>query len=65
MEGLAQELAARMPLADAVLLLWGWVANEAFLDQLYERHRGRGFTRVLTFSVLVHLLADALVPDQA
>lgn len=61
MDGLARRVMARMPLAEAVLFLWRWVADEEFLDRLYEQHRGHGFTRVLTFPVLVYLLADALL----
>jgi len=61
MEGLAQQVLARMPLAEAVLYVWRWAASPAFLDRIYEQNRGRGFTRVLTFPLLVHLLADALL----
>ena len=61
MEGLAQQVLARMPLAEAVLYVWRWAASEAFLEQIYEQNRGRGFTRILTFPLLVHLLADALL----
>jgi len=50
-----------MPLADAVLWIWRWIADSAFLEQLYQRHRQRGFTRSLTFPVFVHLIADALL----
>ena len=61
MDGLVRQVAARMPLADATLMIWRWIAGEPFLEDLYERARGRGFTRCLTFPVLVHLLADALL----
>jgi len=61
MEGLARQVLARMPLAEAVLYVWRWAASEAFLEQVYERNRGRGFTRILGFPLLVYLLADALL----
>ena len=61
MDGLARQVLARMPLAEAVLYVWRWAASAAFLDRIYEQNRGRGFTRVLTFPLLVHLLADALL----
>jgi hypothetical protein len=61
MEGLAQQVLARMPLAEAVLYVWRWAASEAFLERVYEQNRGRGFTRILSFPLLVYLLADALL----
>ena len=56
-----RERLARMPLAEAVLLIWRWLANEQWLAEFFERHRGRGYERVLSFGVLVHLIADALL----
>jgi hypothetical protein len=64
MEGLG-EVVARLPLAEAVLRLWRWAADEAFLGAVYEEHRGRSFTRVLSFPLLVHLIADALLVSEA
>jgi IS4 transposase len=61
MDGLIEEAAARMPLAEAAFAVWRWIANEPFLEGVYEPTRGRGFTRCLTFSVFVQLIADALL----
>lgn len=61
MDGTTRRLLARMPLAEATLWAWRWVADEQFLNDLFERYRGRGYTRVLTFPLLVHLIADALL----
>jgi len=61
MDGLAASTAARMPLASGVLHVWRWVVDPAFLALLYEHHRGHGYERVLDFSTLVHLIADALL----
>jgi hypothetical protein len=52
---------ARLPLAEATLHLWAWVAAEAHLEDLFHRLRGRQYTRELTFSTLVQLIADALI----
>jgi Transposase DDE domain len=51
----------RLPLAESVLLLWQQVADPKFLDDLFNRHRGRGYDKVLTFPSLVQLIADALL----
>lgn len=61
MDGTTRTLLARMPLAQALLSLWHWVTDETFLEELYQQHRGRSYQRVLTFSTLVHLIADALL----
>lgn len=56
-----QETLARLPLAESVLLLWQQVADPAFLQGLFDRHRGRCYDKVLSFPSLVQLIADALL----
>lgn len=52
---------ARMPLAEAVLLLWRWVTSEERMQNLWEQYRGRCYERVISFWLIVHLIADALL----
>jgi hypothetical protein len=61
MERPAPDVLARMPLAEAVLLLWRWVADEAHLQNVFEQCRGRCYQRIISFALLVHLIADALL----
>lgn len=61
MDGFERELLARLPLAEAALLLLSHLFEERFLDRLYDEHRGRGYERGLTFPVLLTLLTDALL----
>jgi len=61
MDGFLREALARMPLAEAVLRLWRWCADDEFLQGLYQHWRGRSYEKVLTFETLVNLVADALV----
>jgi hypothetical protein len=51
----------RVPLAESVLTLWRFLADDKRLEELFERHRERCYTKVLTFTTLVHLMNDALV----
>lgn len=51
----------RVPLAESVLMLWRFVAGDSRLEELFEQHRGRCYTKLLTFPTLVHLMNDALV----
>jgi hypothetical protein len=52
---------ARMPLAEAVLTLWRWVADATLLDQVFDENRGRCYRKILSFSFLVYLIRDALL----
>ena len=52
---------ARLPLAEAVLTLWRWVADSGSLDQIFDDHRGRCYEKILSFPLLVYLIRDALL----
>lgn len=60
----SKDVLARMPLAEAVLLLWRWVTCEERLAGLWDRFRGRCYERIISFSLMVHLIADALLQYQ-
>lgn len=51
----------RLPLAEATLHVWRWVAGKPFLSEVFNRHRGRSFEWIITFPVMVYLIADALL----
>src|SRR5262245_13142539 len=57
----APAVLARMPLAEAVLLVWRWIADEEHLEGVFQRWRGRCYAKLLSFALIVHLVADALV----
>ena len=57
----APDVVARMPLAEAVLLLWRWLADEEHLQSVFERWRGRCYEKIISFTLMVHLIADALL----
>lgn len=60
----AREILSRLPLAEAVLSLWRWVADPLFLLSVFAKHRGRGYEKDLSFGVVVQLIADALLEHQ-
>jgi len=60
----AREILSRLPLAEAVLSLWRWVADPLFLLAVFTRHRGLGYEKEISFGVLVQLIADALLEHQ-
>jgi len=51
----------RAPLANVVLTVWSYLLQPEFLDDLYARHRGRGYEDILSFPAFVALIRDALV----
>ena len=55
------EIIKRLPLADAVVHLLGFVCNEEFLEDFYEEHRGQCYEDTLSFTRLVEILTDALL----
>jgi Transposase DDE domain len=57
----AREILSRLPLAEAVLSLWRWVADPLFLLSVFARHRGQGYEKEISFAMLVQLIADALL----
>jgi hypothetical protein len=56
-----REILARLPLAEAVLTLWRWVADADSLDQIFDKNRGRCYQKILSFSLIVYLVRDALL----
>jgi hypothetical protein len=57
----AMDVLNRLPLAEAVLLLGQWQCSPAFLDEIFEKNRGRCYTNELNFSTLAGLIGDALL----
>jgi hypothetical protein len=59
-----RDVLSRLPLAEAVLLLWQFICADDSLIDLYDRHRGRTYQKKITFPVLAQLVRDALLePD--
>jgi hypothetical protein len=57
----ALDVLHRLPLAEAVLLLWQWQCDPQTLDALFQAHRGACYQRELAFATLVALIGDALL----
>lgn len=57
----AEEVLARLPLAQATLELAAFVHQDPFLDKLYEGHRGDCYEKTITFSGFLGLVRDALL----
>ncbi len=61
MEEFERRALEKMPLAEGVGWLWRFVLDEEFLDSIWGRFRGRCYTGVLKFSLIVQLIHDALL----
>jgi hypothetical protein len=64
MEGFAKEVCKRLPLAEAVLRLFDFVCQADFLQEVFERFRGRSYEKVISFVLFVQLIADALLEHE-
>jgi hypothetical protein len=62
MDGLAfsASVLERLPLADGVWRVLHYVMGDSWLNDLWERNRGRCYERTLEFGTLARLVADAL-----
>lgn len=61
MDGFDKEVLTRLPLADAVLRVLSFVLDTSHLEELFDRFRGRCYDKLISFSLLVGLIADALL----
>ncbi len=55
-----RDVLSRLPLAEATLQVWAWLADDQHLEDLFQRLRGRQYTKDLSFPLVVRLIADAL-----
>ena len=61
MEGFAKEVCKRLPLGEAVLRLFEFVTQEDFLNEVFDRHRGRSYESLIGFPLFVQMISDALL----
>lgn len=61
--GSVKELVAALPLADSTCCLLRMISDEAWLGDLYDRHRGRGYEKLITFPQMVQMIGDALLQE--
>ena len=61
MEVPVPETLARLPLAEAVLTLWRWAADDDTVNQIFDENRGRCYEKIFLFSTIVGLVRDALL----
>jgi hypothetical protein len=61
MDGFAKQVCKQLPLAEAVLRLFAFVCQREFLEDVFQRHRGRSYEKVISFALFVQLIADALL----
>ncbi len=54
------EVLNRLPLAESFHGLWGYLATDEVLDDLFERHRGRCYHDTLSFAELLGVLVEAI-----
>jgi hypothetical protein len=64
MAAVSPEVLARMPLAEAVLTMWCWIADDSYLKQIFDQHRGKCYEKILSFPLVCRLIRDALVEHE-
>lgn len=61
----ARIVGARLPLAEASLLLLDHVTQDRFLRGVFDRYRGTSYEKLITFPLFVRLISDALLEHDA
>jgi hypothetical protein len=64
MQAFEREVCQRLPLADAVFRLLDFCTEDGFLDDIFDRYRGRSYEDILTFPQFVHVISDTLLGHQ-
>jgi Transposase DDE domain len=64
MQTFEREVCQRLPLADSVFRLLDFCTEDSFLDDVFDRHRGRSYEDILTFPQFVRVISDALLGRQ-
>jgi len=60
MDGIQEGILAKMPLAEAVLTVWRFVADEDRLQSVFERHRGRCYEQSNGINISIsHFLSSS------
>ncbi len=60
MERFDLQVLHRLPLAEAAYRLLAFGLDPAFLQPIYDCHRGSSYTKAISFATLTHLVSDAL-----
>jgi hypothetical protein len=64
MQTFEREVCQRLPLADCVYRLLDFCTEDGFLDDVFDRHRGRSYQDILTFPQFVRVISDTLLGRQ-
>jgi hypothetical protein len=64
MQSFERQVCQRLPLADSVFRLLDFCTEEGFLDEVFDRHRGRSYQDILTFPQFVRVISDTLLGRQ-
>lgn len=61
LEVMAALVLQHVPLANGLLSLWSYLLQPSVIGEIFDKHRGRSFEKVLEFSTFVELIRDAMV----
>lgn len=61
MEDFNEGVVSRLPLAESVMRLLSYVHEESFLSEVFSRHRGRSYEKVLSFETIISIISDSLI----
>lgn len=65
MDGLSRQMLDKVPLAEATLRVLSFVLADSSLEDIYQKHRGRMYTKKISLPLITHLICDALLGNKS
>jgi len=65
MDGFSLQILKKVPLAQATFRVLSFALDDGLLDAIYEEHRGKTYTKIITFPLITRLVCDALFQDKS
>jgi hypothetical protein len=65
MNGFSLQVLNKVPLAQATFRVLAFALDDGLLDAIYQEHRGKTYTKIITFPLITRLVCDALFQDKS
>jgi DDE family transposase len=65
MDGFTLQVLDKVPLAQATFQVLSHALDDTFLEEIYEKHRGASYTKLIRFPVITRVICDALLRDKS
>lgn len=64
MDSFSLQVLSKVPLAQATFRVLSFALEDGFLEAVYQKNRGRSYTKLIKFPLITHLVSDALFQNK-